>query len=381
MTGPWGTPPSDNKDNNNDRPATGPSRGQHNGGGRNPMDPDDIEAMLRESRDRLKSMMPGWTGGGNSLPGAGLLIGIVLIIWLASGFYRVQEGQIGVVQRFGEVTRTEQPGLRYHLPFPIESVKTPNVTFENRIEIGFRSGGMGQDRDVSEESMMLTSDQNIVDLDFAVTWVVKNPQQFLFEIRDPENTVKRAAESAMREVVGQTEIVAALTEARDPIQRDTKKLLQQILDDYHSGVEVVRVELLRVNPPAPVVDAFNDVQRAEADRERLRNEAEGYRNKIIPEARGEAERMKNEALGYQQQVINNAQGEAGRFSKVWQAYQSSRDVTSQRLYLETMEQILRNTNKVVVDGKAGGAGGSGVIPYMAIPHPQTPAANTTKGVQ
>lgn len=351
MTGPWGDPtPDNNKPEKKATPSSNKSAHQ--------MDAAELEALIREGQEKLRNMLP----QGGSFASFGLILGVLAVIWLGSGFYRVQEGEIGVVQRFGEVTRTEQPGLRYHLPYPIESALTPNVTFENRIEVGFRSGLNGGDRDVAEESSMLTSDQNIVDLDFAVTWVIKNPQDFLFEIRDPQNTVKRAAESAMREVIGQTEIQSALTEARDTIQRETKKQLQQILDDYKSGVEVVRVELLRVNPPTPVVDAFNDVQRAEADRERLRNEAEGYKNKIIPEARGEAERIKNEAEGYKQQTINNAKGEADRFSKVWQAYNSARDVTSQRLYLQTMEDILSTTNKVIMDGASTGA-----VPYLNLP--------------
>ncbi|MGE3769378.1 MAG: FtsH protease activity modulator HflK [Bdellovibrionales bacterium] len=369
MTGPWGNPPPpEDKNKKPQRPQQGPG-GQRDPMGRAPqMDTADLEAILRNSHERLRNIMPPSWGSSGNFAGAGLLLAVFFVIWLSSGIYRVQEGQIGVVLRFGEVTRTTQPGLRYHLPWPIETSLTPNVTFENRIEIGFRSGAnyQGSDRDVTDESTMLTSDQNIVDLDFAVTWVIKDPQQFLFEIRDPENTVKRAAESAMREVVGQTEIQKALTEARDAIQRDTKKLLQQILDEYRSGVEIVRVELLRVNPPGPVVDAFNDVQRAEADRERLRNEAEAYKNKIIPEARGEAERMKNDALGYKQQVINNAKGEAERFSSVWRAYVNAKDVTAQRMYLETMETILRDTQKVIVNER------SGPVPVLPLPSMMQP---------
>lgn len=380
MSNPWGSPPSSGNNSNNDkdnvrswRPKSGGGNGRGGGfgGGDNNIDPADIERMVRAAEERLKNFMP---GGSKGRLGIGLLIGAVLLLWLSSGVYRVQENQIGVVLRFGEVSRTEQPGLRYHLPAPIEEALTPNVTFENRIEIGFRSGERsmsGADRDVPEESSMLTSDQNIVDLDFAVTWIIKDPQKFLFEIRDPENTVKKAAESAMREAIGQTEIQPALTEARDRIQRETKKLLQQILDDYSSGVEIVRVELLRVNPPAPVVDAFNDVQRAEADRERLSNEAEAYRNKIIPEARGESERIKNEALGYREQVVNAAKGDAERFSKVWQAYSASKDVTSQRMYLETMEKIMRGTKKVIIDSEKG------AMPYLPLQGLTTPAPRTS----
>lgn len=381
---PWGETPKPEKkptpkpaDNNpfGSRHGAGNGGGYRPGGQGNNQVPPDLDELLRRSQERFKSMLPDgrWQT-------AGLAIGIIAALWLSTGIYRVQEGQIGVVLRFGQVDRTAQPGLRYHLPYPIETALTPNVTFENRIEIGFRSGATGGngEQDIPEESIMLTADQNIIDLDFAVTWVVKDPSQFLFEIRDPEATVKRAAESAMREVVGQTPIQEALTEARDSIQRDTKTLLQQILDDYKSGVEIVRVELLRVNPPVSVVDAFNDVQRAEADRERLRNEAEAYRNKIIPEARGEAERLRNEAEGYRQQVVNNAKGEASRFGEVLSAYETAPGVTMQRLYLEAMQDVLKNKTKVILDAGRGGA-----VPYLPLgqylPPARTPAAPSLPG--
>ncbi len=385
--------PRDTTAGKSNSPATPPRRppgignmGSNGSNSSNNSQPD-IEDLVRRSREKLKQMMPNNIAGDpDNLRTTGVIIGVVLIaiLWLATGFYRVQEGQLGVVLRFGEVNRTAQPGLRYHLPYPIETALTPNVTFENRIEIGFRSpdahtaAGMAADdsdnaaqadRSVPDESTMLTADQNIVDLDFAVTWVVKDPSLFLFEIRDPETTVKRAAESAMRESIGQTEIQDALTGARDQVQEDTKTLLQQILDSYHSGVEIVRVELLRVNPPGPVVDAFNDVQRAEADRERLRNEAESYRNKIIPEARGEAEKLRNEADGYRQQVVNEAKGEASRFAQVLIAYDTAREVTMQRLYLSTMEQVLKGANKIVLDGGHGNA-----VPYLPINLPTLKAA-------
>lgn len=387
-TSPWGDAPQ----NEPVKPAQpqstggnpfghGPKKPAGTGGGNNNGQPD-LDELVRRSRERLKGMIPpnlkdnlgnGFAGGDpDGLKATGITIAIVAIaiLWLATGFYRVQEGQLGVVLRFGEVNRTAQPGLRYHLPYPFETALTPNVTFENRIEIGFRSQSGTtstntgdedalSDKNVPEESAMLTADQNIIDLDFAVTWVVKDPSLFLFEIRDPETTVKRAAESAMREVIGQTEIQDALTGARDQIQQDTRALLQQILDGYNSGVEIVRVELLRVNPPAPVVDAFNDVQRAEADRERLRNEAESYRNKIIPEARGEAEKIRNEADGYRQQVINEATGEASRFTQVLAAYDSAREITMQRLYLETMEQVLKGSTKVILEGNR-------TVPYLPL---------------
>jgi membrane protease subunit HflK len=289
---------------------------------------------------------------------------------LASGFYRVLPDEVGVVLRFGAYNRTTQPGLNYHLPAPIEKVLTPSVTRVNRTEIGWRSAegatarGVGS-RQVGEEALMLTGDENIVDINFTVFWVIKNAQGYLFNIRDPDATVKSAAESAMREVVGETPIAQALSEGRGKIETDTQHLLQGILDAYGAGIEVTQLQLQKVDPPAPVIDAFRDVQRALADRERLRNEAEAYRNDIIPRARGDAVRIKQEAEGYRQQIINQAQGDADRFVAVYHAFKAAEDVTLQRLYLETMEEILKNSNKVIIDKSAQGE--SGVLPYLPLP--------------
>ena len=378
---PWGAPTPDRKPQDNtsgnpfgrraDSPKTdgpaappkrpAPNRPQQNGS----QPPSDLEALIQKllgwyQNNKTSSQNNQTAHNGMPTPKTfGIILALLAAVWLGSGFYRVQEGQLGVVLRFGQVNRTAPPGLRYHLPYPFETALTPNVTFENRIEVGFRSSD-ADDTNVPEESVMLTADQNIIDLNFAVTWIVKDASQFLFEIRDPEITVKRAAESAMREVVGQTDIQAALTDARDQIQQDTKLQLQQILDDYKSGIEIVRVELLRVNPPGPVVDAFNDVQRADSDRARLRNEAEAYRNKIIPEARGEAERLRNEAEGYKQQVINAATGEASRFTEVQAAYSGAKQVTAERLYLETMETVLRGKRKLLLDADKA------ALPYLPL---------------
>ena len=384
-TSPWGAP---KPKPGGSVPPTGHGAGSNPFGNRGePPRPtatptNDLGATLQRLLDHIRGLLNGGpAGSGNRRPPprgphqpqaphplagvpphriVSLALAGLVALWLVSGFTRVQEGQLGVVLRFGQVVRTAPPGLRYHIPYPVETMLTPNVTFENRTEIGFRSSHTEGDRAVPDESVMLTADQNIVDLDFAVTWVVKDAKQYLFEIRDPEATVKRAAESAMREVIGQTAIQAAITDARDQIQADTKTQLQQILDSYDSGVEIVRVELLRVNPPGPVVDAFNDVQRAEADRERARNEAEAYRNKIIPEARGEAERLRNEAQGYRQQVVNEATGEASRFSAVLAAYTDAPAVTAERLYLETMEDLLRGKRTFIGDGVRG------TVPYLPL---------------
>ena len=269
--------------------------------------------------------------------------------------------RIGVVLRFGAYTRTTQPGLNYHLPTPIESVLTPSVTRVNRTEIGYRSGESRTSGGARpEEALMLTGDENIIDINFTVFWVIKNAQDYLFHIRNPEATVKSAAESAIREIVGETPIAQALAEGRGKIETDTTHLLQRILDSYGAGIVITQVQMAKVDPPAPVIESFRDVQRALADKERLRNEAEAYRNDILPKARGQAQQMVLEAEGYRQEVINRAQGEASRFSAVYNEYKQSRDITRKRMYLETMEDILQGMSKIIVDKS-----GSGVVPKKA----------------
>ena len=354
--GPWGPPPGNNGPGN---PWGRPQGGGNGGGGGGPQPPD-LEDLLRRSQDRLRRAMPGGFGSGR---GVALVVGVLALIWLASGIYRVEADEQGVVLRFGEWTRTEQPGLRYRLPSPIETVLLPKVTRVNRIEVGYRSsvGGGRNDRDVPDESLMLTGDENIIDIDFTVFWVIKDAGNFLFKIREPEVTVKKAAESAMREVIGRTDLQPALTEARQQIETSTRQLLQTMLDEYQSGIEITQVQLQKADPPQPVIDAFNDVQRARADRERARNEAEAYRNDIIPRARGEAERLVQEASAYREQVVSLAQGDAERFRKVYEAYALNKDVTAQRMYLETMEEILRGRNKIIVEGSA-----QNVVPYLPL---------------
>ncbi|HZH28168.1 MAG TPA: FtsH protease activity modulator HflK [Azospirillaceae bacterium] len=357
--GPWGPPPGGGGRN----PwGQGGGGGGFGGGQQSP----DLEDLLRKSQDRLRRLFP---GGGNGGKGLLAVLGVLMLVWLFTGVYRVQPDEQGVVLRFGQYVRTEQPGLRYHLPTPIETVELPKVTLVNRVEVGFRSAGEsrrpGGERDIPDESLMLTGDENIIDIDFNVFWVIKDAGNYLFRIRNPQDTVRRAAESAMREIIGRTEIQPALTDAREEIEVQTRRLLQQMLDDYQSGVEVTQVQLLKVDPPGPVVDAFNDVQRARSDRERLRNEAEAYRNDIIPRARGDAERLLQEAAAYREQVISLAQGDARRFASVLDAYKQAPEVTAQRIYLETMEQVLRGTNKVIID--AAGENGQGVVPYLPLP--------------
>ncbi|WP_308219925.1 FtsH protease activity modulator HflK [Roseomonas populi] len=303
-------------------------------------------------------------GGSGASGGKGIAILAVLALaaWGASGIYRVQPDEQGIVMRFGAYNRWTGPGLNYRIPWPVESVTTPRVTRINRVDVGFRSavdsGAVAQrptpSRDVLEESMMLTGDENIIDIDFAVFWRIRNAGEYLFNTRNPEITVKSAAESMMREVIGRTPIQPALTEARAQIEQQVRQGTQAILDQYGAGVEITQIQLQKVDPPQAVIEAFRDVQRAAADRERARNEAEAYRNDIIPRARGEAERMVQEAQGQKDSQIARAKGEAQRFISVLSSYQASQDVTMRRIYLETMEEILRKNPKIIVDDRLQG---------------------------
>jgi membrane protease subunit HflK len=330
--------------------------------------------VIRQAQDAVRRWLPRGTGG------KGLaLIGLVLVaLWAASGFYRVDPDEQGVVLRFGAFERTAPPGLNYHIPWPVESVTTPRVTRINRVDIGFRGPIEGtttgarpvSSRDVLEESMMLTGDENIIDIDFAVFWRIRDAAEFLFNTRNAEATVKSAAESVMREVIGRTPIQPALTEARAQIEQEVRRGTQAIMDQYGAGIEIAQVQLQKVDPPSQVVDAFRDVQRANADRERLRNEAESYRNDIIPRARGEAERLVQEAEGVRESQIARSRGEAQRFVSVLTAYQAAQDVTLRRMYIETMEDILRRNPTVVVD-----TGLQGVVPFLNLNDPaRGPAA-------
>ncbi len=361
--GPWGAPPP-------------PSGGPGGGGGRGP----DIDDVIRQAQDAVRRWLPRGTGG------KGLaLIGLVLVaLWAASGFYRVDPDEQGVVMRFGAFDRTTPPGLNYHIPWPVETVTTPRVTRINRVDVGFRANAEAASpairpvpaRDVLEESLMLTGDENIIDIDFAVFWRIRDAGEFLFNTRNPEATVKSAAESVMREVIGRTPIQPALTEARAQIEQEVRRGTQAIMDQYRAGVEIAQVQLQKVDPPATVVDAFRDVQRANADRERARNEAESYRNDIIPRARGEAERMVQEAEGVRESQIARARGEAQRFVSVLTAYQAAQDVTLRRLYLETMEEILRRNPKVVVDDRL-----QGLVPLLNLGDAARPTAAAPQAIQ
>jgi membrane protease subunit HflK len=371
----------------------GPWGGGGGGGGQGPWGPGgpggkppDLEDLLRKGQEKLRGIMPGGVG---SSRGILVILLIAVAIWGASGFYRVQPDEQGVVLRFGKWVRTTQPGLNYHWPTPIESALTPKVTRVNRVDIGFRSqAGTGDagSRNVPEESLMLTGDENIVEVHFTVFWIIKDAGKFLFNIRAPEQTVKAAAESAMREVVGRSAIQKSAEQAartaaskeipsgvliqdilekgRRDVEQGSLKLLQRILDDYGSGIEITQVQMQRVDPPGQVIDAFRDVQRAEADKERLRNEAEAYRNDILPRARGEAAQFVQRAEGYKRQVVAKAEGETSRFRAIFNEYKKAPLVTRQRLYLETMQEVIKSNPPTIIDSTTG------VVTYLPLPEIQ-----------
>jgi membrane protease subunit HflK len=328
--------------------------------------PPDLEDLLRRSQDKLRTVLPG-----GSLSGKGIFLIVLgaLCIWGLMGFFRVEPDERGVVLRFGKVDREVNPGLNYHLPYPIESVLTPKITRVNRIDIGMRTvddlrRGGTTIRDVPEESLMLTGDENIVDVDFSVFWLIKpdGAGKFLFNIQQPEGTVKAVAESAMREVVGRSEIQPILTGARQNIEGAVQELMQKTLDHYGAGVQVTQVQLQKVDPPLQVIDSFRDVQAARSDAERLQNEAQTYANKVVPEARGRVAQITQAAEGYKQQTVAEATGQTSRFLKVYEEYKKAPDVTRQRMYLETMERLFSGTDKIIMD--SGGSGG--VVPYLPL---------------
>ncbi|MBA4708919.1 FtsH protease activity modulator HflK [Aquitalea magnusonii] len=299
--------------------------------------------------------------------GKGLLLlgGLLATGWIMAGIYKVQPDEQGVVLRLGRWVDTTQAGLHYHLPWPIETVLLPKVTQVKQLKLANLYDGAATDSSDPREKQMLTGDENIVEADCAVFWRIKDAGQFLFKVNNPETSLRIAAESAMREVVSRTPIQAVMSNRRQQVAEETRALLQSRLDEAESGIFVTQVQLQRVDPPAAVIDAFNDVQRARADQERARNEAQAYSNDILPKARGDAARILQEAQAYQSQVVNLAQGEAKRFDSVYQSYAQSKDVTAWRLYLDSMDEVLKKASKVVVDS-SGKAGNGGVLSLLQL---------------
>jgi membrane protease subunit HflK len=332
--------------------------------------PPDLEDLLRRGQDKLQTMLP---GGNFSGMGIALVLVAALAIWGLSGFFRVQSEELGVVLRFGKHVRTVQPGLNYHLPYPIETVLLPKALRVSTLSIGMRvvddsrRGGGTTIRDVPEESLMLTGDENIVDVDFTVLWRIKpdGVGDFLFNIQNPEGTVKAVAESAMRDVIGRSNIQPILTGARTTTEAAVLELMQKTLDGYGAGVLIQQVQMQKVDPPSQVIDAFRDVQAARADLERLQNEAQTYANRVVPDARGRAAQILQVAEGYKEQAVAEAKGQSARFLKVYEEYKKAPDVTRQRIYLETMERVLGGADKLVLDQGANGTA-PGVVPYLPL---------------
>ena len=347
---PWGAPPGGGSSNGN-------------GSGTRPQPPS-LDDIIRNFQKTINKFSGGKSGGSKPF-----ILGLLIIIglWFASGLYRVLPDEQGVVLRFGKFVNMTQPGLHYHLPMPFERVLTPKVTKVNRVDVGFRpasdtgrSSGVGN---VPEESLMLTGDENIVDINYSVFWVIKDAGKFLFNIQSPVETVKATSETAMREVIAKSPIQSILTEGRSQIEVEVQEITQKILDEYGSGIQITQVQTQQADPPSQVIDAFRDVQAARADRERAKNEAEGYANDVIPRARGEAEKILQEAEAYKKQVVAAAEGEASRFLAIYNEYKNAKQVTQERMYLETMEKVLADIDKVIIDKNSG----SGVVPYLALP--------------
>jgi modulator of FtsH protease HflK len=337
--------------------------------------PPDLEEFLRRSQDRLRGLLPRNFGGG----GIALIVLAAVVLWGFSGFFRVEPDELGVVLRFGKFVNVVQPGLNYHWPYPFETALTPPALRVNTTEVGMRTAeDMRRGttvRDIPEESLMLTGDENIVDVDFSVFWKVKpnGVGDYLFNVQGPAGTVKAVAESAMRQVIGRTNIQPILTGARQTIETAVQDLMQKTLDSYGSGILIQQVQLQKVDPPTQVIDAFRDVQAARSDQERAQNEAQTYANRVVPDARGRAAKIIQDAEAYREQTVAEAKGQASRFSQVYDQYKKAPDVTRQRIYLETMERIFGGTDKTIID--TGAQSGPGVVPYLPLnPPPRLQAA-------
>ncbi len=348
--GPWGQSP----------------QGPRGGGNQNQPD---LEEIFKRGQDHLKNAMPGGSGIPTAVWVLLFAIGIGVIGFYAFT-YKVNPNQLGIVLRFGEYVDQKGPGLHFRWPYPINEILLPDVTRQNRIQVGMRSTAgsatsrAAATRDVPEESLMLTGDENIVDVDFEVQWRIKQggARDFLFNIQNPETTVKEVAESAMREVIGENDIERILTEAREEVRQNVRNLIQSTLDEYNAGIEIVQVQLAKVDPPQKVIGSFRDVQAARADQVRLQNEANAYANRVVPEARGQAERILQAAQGYREQTVSEATGQADRFTKIYNEYRKAPEVTRKRMFLETMERVYGGTDKIIVDNK----GGTGVVPYLSL---------------
>ena len=369
--GPWGQGP----------------RGGGNGGGGN--QPPDIDELIRKGQEKLREILPSGLSGG---PGMFIAIFAVLLLvmFASTAVYRVDTDQQGVVLRFGNFVRAEAPGLHVKLPYPIETVFLPSVTKLSRLDIGVSNVSGVATRSVANENLMLTGDENIVDISFSVRWRIKTQTEagndiggapgYLFNVENPEDTIRSVAESAMREVVGQSNIQALLTTGRGDVEARVKKLIQEALDSYNAGILVFAVELQNSSAPTEVIDAFRDVQAAQADQERMQYEANSYANKVVPEARGKAAQITQAAEAYREQIVAASEGESKRFLSIYAEYKKSKDVTRRRIYLETMQEVFGRMNKVLIDSDSGS---KGVLPYLPLsglkPQAKSDSATSNSG--
>lgn len=294
--------------------------------------------------------------------GAAVFVSLLAAGWFASGVFMVDEGELGVITTFGAFTSVATPGLGVHLPWPIQDIRVERVTLQRRVEIGARESSQA-----GSERSMLTRDESILDVSFTVLWQVKDVQDFVFNVRQPEELVRAVAESAMREVVGQRNLDAIITTERSQVEQSTRELMQRVLDAYDVGVEITQVQLQEATAPNEVIDAFNDVLRAEQDAEALINQANRYRNEVVPQARGQAAQLLQEAQAYREQAVRDANGDAERFAQVYEQYRANPRVTRERLYLETMERVMAGADKVIIDGR------SGAVPYLPLDQLRRPA--------
>jgi membrane protease subunit HflK len=335
--------------------------------------PDPLEEALKQAKSQFKDMFP--PGGFKiPLPSGGvrnLIIAALLIFLVWQSVFIVAPDEEGVVKRFGVPVRAVEPGPHFKIPL-VETVLQPKVAKLYRVEVGFRTNQQGRQQMVPQEALMLTGDMNILAIEFIVQYKIKEARNFLFNVADIHETIGKAAEASMREVVGKSKIDEALTTGKAAIQQDTMTLLQTILDQYHSGVQIAAVQLQDVDPPEAVAAAFKDVTNAKEDREKLINQAQGYRNDIIPRAKGEAAELVNRARGFAQARVNRAQGETNRFLATLKEYNQAKDVISKRIYIETLEEILPNMEKIIIDGK----GGERLLPYLPLDRLSKPASTT-----
>jgi membrane protease subunit HflK len=359
--GPWGikkTPPSDL----NDKKRPWPNK---NGGGSGGDEGPDFDRLLEEAQGALKRLMPSQFSEYQKLP---LIFLAFVVLWLLSGFYIVGPKEVGLNLIFGKYSGKTGEGLQYNFPWPIGSVITPQVTTVNTLSIGSqmrlkRSSNGAASTTSYDESLMLTGDENIVDIDFTVQWQVSpsHPENYVFNLKNPDGTIKAVAEGAMRDVIGQRNIQSILTTDRGAIETDVRQLMQDTLNAYGAGVEIRLVQLQKVDPPAQVMDAFRDVQAARQDQDRARNEAEAYASRIVPEAKGEAAQIVQAAEGYKAQKVAEAEGAVSRFNQVYASYKEAPEVTRQRLFLETMEKVLGGSEKIMMEPQ-----GSGVVPFLPL---------------